>query len=201
MASKTAICNMAISHLAKGKEIADIATEKSEEASACRRFYDIAVDQVLRDFPWPFSTKIVALALIEENPTPEWSYAYRYPTDCHTVHKIFSGIRNDNRQTRVPYKIHRDDSGLRLLTDMEDARIEYTAKEIDPEIFPPDFTLALSFMIAFLVAPRLTSGDPFKLGDRAYRSYEMNLSTAKATAANEEQMEEEPDSEYIRERE
>ena len=47
MASSTEIANLALSHLGNGTEIADLETERSSEASACRRFYDVALAQVL----------------------------------------------------------------------------------------------------------------------------------------------------------
>ena len=76
--SKTEIANLAISHLGIGKTIANLELEKSQEAIACRRFYDTVRDSSLRDFPWPFAGKIQALALVSN----EWLYAYQYPSDC-----------------------------------------------------------------------------------------------------------------------
>ncbi len=199
--STTAIANLAISHLGIGKEIANLDTERSAEAQACRRFYETAREITLRDFAWPFATKINELGLVEEDPNDEWAFSYRYPTDCLTVRRILSGIRNDNRQSRVPYRVTRDSSGLLIYTDMEDAELEYTIDETDVSRFPADFVMALSFLLATYTAPRLTGGDPFKLGPRAMELYQLELSKARATAANEEQAEELPDAEMIRVRE
>jgi hypothetical protein len=199
--STTAIANLAISHLGIGKEIANLETERSSEAQACRRFYETARDVTLRDFPWPFATKINAIGLVEEDPNDEWGFSYRYPTDCLMLRRILSGLRNDNRQSRIPYRVTRDDSGLLIYTDAEDAELEYTIKETDVGRFPADFTMAFSFLLAGYVAPRLTGGDPFKLGQRALELYQIELSHARLTAMNEEQSEELPDSEFIRTRE
>lgn len=201
MASKTQICNLAISHIGVGKEIANVDTDKGDEASACRRYYETCRDVALRDFPWPFATVVESLALIEEDPNDEWAYSYRYPTDCILFRRILSGIRNDSRQTRVPFRIINDSSGRLIYCDAEDAVAEYTKKETNPDLYTPDFYLALSFLIAAHIAPRLTAGDPFKLGDRAARMYEIQISRAKAMAKNEEQVEEDPESEFIRGRE
>ena len=199
--SVTAICNMALSHLGVGTEIADLETESGEEAAACRRFYVVARDAVLRDFPWPFATKMATLALIETDPNDEWAYSYRYPTDSLSVRRIISGVRNDTRQSRVPYKIGQDSSGLLIYTDTEDAEMEYTVRMTDPSRYPPDFTTALSFLLASYIAPRLTAGDPFKMGNRAVEFYNVSIEKAQALAENEEQPEEAPDSEFIRGRE
>ncbi len=200
MASETEICNLALSHLNIGKEVANFETEKSEEASSCRRFYDTARDETLRDFPWPFATKFLTLALVATDPTTEWSYSYRYPTDCSFFRRILSGLRNDNRQTRVPYKISQDDVGLLVLTDTRDAVAEFTVKETDPSLYAADFIMAFSLRLAAMIAPRLTGGDPFKVGERALRLYQFEIQKARATAENEEQKEEPPESEFIRAR-
>jgi hypothetical protein len=197
MSTKTEIANIALSHLGVGREIANIETENSQEANAMRRFYDISREQVLRDFNWPFATKEVTLGLVSSNPTTEWTYAYRYPADALKLRRIFSGIRNDTRQTRVPYKLVRDNAGRLIYTDAVDACMEYTYAETDASRFTPDFVQALACRMAAYAAPRLTSGDPFKLGERAYKLYVYEITKAQATAANEVQDEEKPDAEWI----
>lgn len=200
MASKTEICNMALSHLGIGKEVSDIETESSEEAHACNRMYDVALETTLRDFNWPFANRVETLALVEEDPNSEWSYSYRYPVGCVKIKKILSGIRNDTRQSRVPYEFANDDSGQLIYTDQEDAEIKFTYLVDSPEFYPADFVMALSFRIAFLVAPRIAGGDPFKTGDRALALYRETIRVAQASAMEEEQSEEDVDSEFIRER-
>ena len=196
--SETEICNLAISHLGIGKEIANLETERSNEAAACRRFFETARDVTLRDFNWPFATKINELGLVEADPNDEWSFSYRYPTDCLKLRRILSGIRNDTRQSRVPYRVARDAAGLLIFTDTADAQVEYTIQEQTVSSFPPDFVMAFSFLLASYVAPRLTAGDPFKMGTRAIELYQVEISKAMAAAINEEQDEEYPDSEFIR---
>lgn len=201
MASKTGICNMALSHLGVGKNIANLDTDKGEEASVCRVFFETARDATLRDFAWPFANKSAALGLVEANPNDEWQYSYRYPSDCLKFIRIPSGTRNDTRQSRVPYKVSKDDAGKLLFTDMVDADGEYTVRITDPVFFTEDFVLALSLRIAAYIAPRITGGDPFKMGARAMQMYLVELSVARASALNEEQSEEDPQSEFIRARE
>lgn len=200
MATNTEISNLAISHLGISKEIANLDTEKSNEAAACRRFLPIAIEETLKAFAWPFATKFVALALVEENPTAEWAFAYQYPSDCLEFRRIISGIRNDNRQSRVPYRIVYGDKGTLIYTDKDLAEAEYTVRITDTSRFSSLFLIALSFRVAAFVAPRLTAGDPYKLGQAAMQNFVITISQAKAQAANEEQQEQEPDSEFIRAR-
>jgi hypothetical protein len=205
MASEVEIVNLALSHLGISKEIADLDTEKSDEARAGRRFYDICRDSTLRDFPWPFATKFLALGLIsdelEDSVEDEWDFSYRYPTDCAKIIRIRSGMADDTRQSRVTYKIAQDATGRLIYTNEEDASLEYTRLEDNPERFTSDFVMALSFRIASMMAPRLTAGDPYKLATRAYQMYTIELERAKATAINEGQVSEDVESEFIRGRE
>jgi hypothetical protein len=203
--SSTEICNLALSHLAQGQEIANLDTEKSDAAAACRRFYEIARDEMLRAFHWPFATKFAFLGLVEELDVDsaggsEWRYSYRYPVDCLKLRRILSGSRNDNRQSRVPYKIARDENGSLIYSDLEEAEVEYTVKVTEVIYFQPDFVMALSLLLAAYIAPRLTNGDPFRLGNRAVELHKMAYMHASANAVGEEQQEELPESEFIRAR-
>jgi hypothetical protein len=198
--SKTEICNIAISHLGSAKEIANIETEASQEAGACRRFYETALKATLRDFPWSFATKITDMQLVEEEPNDEWSYSYRYPSDCLRIRRILSGTRIDTNETRESYKISRDSSGLVIFSDKEDAQIEYTLYETDVLIYPEDFVIAFSYRLANLIAPRITSGDKFKLGAQALQYYMAEISRAESSSLNEQQADHHPDSEFIRAR-
>lgn len=201
MSSKTEICNLAISHLGVGKTIADVDTEQSEEALICRRYYSIVRDMTLSDFSWPFATKFATLALVTERPNNEWAYSYRYPDDCISITRILSGVRNDNRQSRISYKILRDNTGLLIYTDQVSAQIEYTAETDDPTFYPADYIMALSLRLASYIAAKITKGDPFGMGQKVLAMYYQEISRAQASAANEEQPDQRPDSEFIRIRE
>lgn len=200
MASQIEIYNLALSHLGIGKEVS-IVTERSQEALTLNRFYVPTRDAVLRAFLWPFATKEVALGLIEADPNSEWGFSYRYPSDCLFLRRFLSGIRNDNRQSRVPSKIASDSAGQLIYCDLEDAEVEYTARITDPGLYPADFELALALRLAAAAAPRLTGGDPFKLGAAALDLYRFQIAEAKAAAVSEQQDEEPPESELMRARE
>lgn len=204
MASSTEICNLALKHLGVGKAIANL-TEQSTEARLANSFYVTVRDATLRDFNWPFATKNSAPGLVTEigdalHPTDEWQYAYRYPSDCINMRRIESGIRNETNDQRIPYKISRDDSGRLLLTDQQNAKIEYTVKITSEEEFTADFVLAFSFHLALMMAPGLTGGDPYKVGERCERMYNFLMTKAQAQAANEEQPEALPEAGYIQAR-
>jgi len=88
-----------------------------------------------------------------------------------------------------------------IWTDQQNAEIEYSIRAENPQFYPADFVLAFSYLLAFLIAPRVTGGDQFKLGERAIKMYTLEISAANADNHNEEQQEEAPESEFIRTRE
>ena len=186
MASITDICNMAISHLGISKDIANVTTEQSAEAKACRRFLDIARETVLKDYNWPFATKMATLNLVEEDPNDEWAYSYRYPSDCLYARRILSGFRDDTDLTRIPYKITQDSTGILIYCDTENAILEYTLNTKNVDLFSSDFKFALSYRLAHYIAPRITAGDPFGLGDKALQKYVLEIQRASANAFNED---------------
>lgn len=200
MARSTEICNIAISHLGVSKEIADVDTEQSQEASACRRFYDDALKLLFRNFSWGFATKIAALALLEEDPNEEWLFSYAYPTDCARINKIQSGTVFDTRGSRIDYRLANNGSQRIIFTNQEDATAEYVELTEDDNLYPVDFKLAFSYLLAALIAPRVTKGDPFKLKTEMFEKFNKMLSEAKANGLNEEQWPQEPDGEFLRSR-
>lgn len=196
----TEVCNLSLGHLGVSQTISDVTMERSSAALVCRRFWDMAFKEALRDFNWSFANKIAALGLIEEDPNEEWAFSYQYPPDCMSALKIQSGIRNDSRDTRIPYKISTGDSGLVIYTDKEDAILEYTKEITNYGILPEDFKAALSLLLASYIAPTVTGGDPFQLGTRSYKLYLLSIAKAQVNSFNEQQEEELPDSEFIRSR-
>jgi len=186
MASQTSICNQAIRHLGSGKTIASI-TEASDEARACRAFYDSTLEEILAEYPWPFAKRFVTLSLVEEFDDGEWTFSYRYPTDCLYLHRLLSGSRQDSTDSKVDYVVLSDAAGRLIYTDLEDAELEYTTRATDPSLWPPLFTEAFGYKLAMKIAPSITAGDPFKLGDRATQHYVDAIDRARVNSANEQQ--------------
>ena len=201
MSSKTEMANLAISHLGQGKEIANVETEKSSEAATMRRLQPVVIEMFLKNFPYSFCNVTVALNLVESDPNDEWAFSYRVPTDCLKRLRILSGMRNDNRQTRVPFHVGKDDQGELIYTDQESAELEYIQFVDDPSKYPVDVFLAMSFLLAGLAAPRMLGEDPFKMGERAMKMYQYFKGQADAADVNDQQQEEPPEAEAVRARE
>lgn len=196
-ASKTEICNISLGHVGMGVEVADVDTERSAEARACRRFYDTALRATLRDFNWPFAVTFADLSLIEEEPNDDWGYSYGLPVDCMKIIKILSGVRNQTRNQKVPYELSHGDSYTQILTDQEDAVLKYVKYTDNTARYTHDFVLAFSWRLASYIAPKLTKGDPFKLKEHCLAMYSAELSMAKGNALNEEQPDQDADGELV----
>lgn len=188
MSSKTEICNLALSHVGVGNQISNLENEKSEEANTLKLMYPFALGYLLRNYRFPYFTKTVTLALVEEDPTSEWAYSYRMPNESARVLRIISGFKIDTPETRVQFTISSDESGYLIYTAQQEAQAEIVVNDPDPKFFPDDFTLALSYKLGMLICPRLSGGDVFKISERLSGFFDMYLRRALATAQNEEQL-------------
>lgn len=200
MASDTEIANLALGHIGVSQTIQDLTTDTTNEAKAINRYFDTARREILREINWPFATTTLALAEIEEDPTTEWGYSYSYPSDCIRAIRIFSGTRNETDTSWVAFRVH-DGGGVNVIyTDQDSACLEYTKDMTDPQLYPDDFKMAFSYLLAFYVAPTLMTGDPFKLRDAAGQLYRAWVRKAAANAYNESPRENKPKSAFVRSR-
>lgn len=212
VSSPTEICNLALGHVGHSKAIANLDVERSLAAQACRTYYVATLNEILAGIPWMFCKKFADLTLVTDftvlTTINEWSYAYRYPSDCIQFIRIVSPrLNNDTRQSRIPYTIAADATGLLIYTDWPAAgslitpQVEYQFLNSNVAVYPPDFVMAFSYLLASHMAPMVTAGDPFQLGPKAMAMYKISLENAQNFNLNEEQRPEEPQSEFVRARE
>ncbi len=191
---------MALGHLGSSATISS-ATEQSAEARACNTFWDTALKATIRDFKPSEVRAIKALSLVEEDPNDEWGFSYDYPSDVAIIHRILSGTRNDSRDSRVPYQVMINTAGRQLIfCDVDEAEIECTLNPSNIATLPADFILGLSLRLAAYIAPSVTKGDPFKLGQRALQLYAIEMKNAAVNSRNQNQPDREPESDHVRSR-
>ncbi|HEX7828649.1 MAG TPA: hypothetical protein VF787_03300 [Thermoanaerobaculia bacterium] len=232
IADKVSICNMALRHLGQSAGLVDFDNDQSAAGDACRTFYDQVIDEFLEDFPWTFATQFASPALVQgpsPQPTPEWPYSYRLPTDCLFMRRILPvgtpitisiagfpivassyGGRFETQESRVAFRLTSDDVGMLILTDFPPISattnqpqlpmIEYIKQQDDQTFYPPNFAQGVAAKLAFYMAPSLTGGDKFKLGDRAFKLYIFSMAKAVAREKDQEQPDMPVDSEFIRSR-
>jgi hypothetical protein len=188
------ICNMALGRLGISQFIGNLETERSNEAGTCRIFYESARDRVLEDFPWSFAKRTVELQDIG-TPPADWQYRYRYPNDCLFAREVQSSAGRSNPQTQFEVVEDEANGGLALCTDQEQARLVYTARIANSDLFSQLFIDALAWSLASDIAAPL-SATP-KMAESAANAYTSTLLKAAARNLNEGREQPEPESEFL----
>lgn len=201
--NKTTIVNIALGRIGSSKQVANVDTDRSNEAVQARTFFEPAVRFTLRDFPWPFATAYADLALVSGSSTEaannDWQYSFRLPPDCIFARRIAVEGVGRNNPNPPPFRTGRDEQGSLLFTDEPEVNLEYTTYVDDPEAFDDVFASALSWKLGADLAPALS-----RIKDMAktcMQMYQIDLTKAEARALNEGQDDVPQESEFVRARE
>jgi hypothetical protein len=110
MASKTDVCNLALMRMGVSQSLTNVDTDGTREALSCLVVFDKERDFVLRDFPWSRARAYATPTLATNFANPansDWTYAYRYPSDCLFVRRILTS--NGRQEVNPPaFVIGRD---------------------------------------------------------------------------------------------
>jgi hypothetical protein len=216
MASAIEIYNRALSRIGIDQFVGD-PDETSKAGTLFRLWYEPCRDTCLRDFPWNFASRVIALAELDGAPPPGWQYKYAYPVDCMMARAIAdaSGIRSlpvSYVQTcvmpcttfaRVPEPFVVMGEGTTsprriLCADLYQANLFYTAKIADPNQFDASFTTALEWLLASEIAsPFLGAPTGPQVAATTMQQYRMAVLSAKAQTLNESGQDIRPDSPAI----
>lgn len=164
MASEVEICNLALSHLGDSATVASIdPPEGSAQAEHCARFYSQARDTLLEMHSWGFASRRVKLAELEE-VWPQWAFAYARPADCVTALAVLpydaaGDYQNGMANLPQDFTCEIDSFGQQtILTNQPDAMLRYVSRMTDTTRYPMLFTMALSHMLASMLAGPLIKG-------------------------------------------
>jgi hypothetical protein len=203
MASYVEICNIALSHI-RGKSI-NALNESSIEAQQCSLHYLRLRDIVLRGVNWQFAKRTVVAQLLSDSPL-EWTYAYNYPNDCLKIRKVtgdfygddtVNGVASRARISQIQRQLEDPPFALENMsisgtdtkvigTDLPEARLIYTRKVTDPNLFDSDFEDAYAWLIAATIAIPVMGGDfGRKMREDALGMYRQMIIEAIATNGNE----------------
>lgn len=154
--NRTDICNMALSIVSRQR--IDSLEDTSEEAKTCALYYEHTRKRLLKMYNWGFARRLEKLALRREK-IPGWEYCYGYPEDCLTVQLLFDEENAEQREMeRQDFQIVTLTGNDRVIaTNVPLAWAEYTFDVKNTESFSPEFTEALTRMIAANIAIPLTS--------------------------------------------
>lgn len=177
MRTNTDICNMSLSYIAKSR-INSLA-DNTEEARQCKTFYDHCRQKLLREHNFGFAKRFAALALLDVT-VRGWKYAYAYPANCLSIRYLYTKEDADTK-TMLKHNFETfktSDGTLAIACNIKDALIEYTADELDSDIFTVDFVEALSRLLASYIALPLTGNS--NIADMQYQLFATGMQQAKA---------------------
>lgn len=183
MSSEVEICNLALSHLGDTATVASInPPEGSAQAEHCARYYPIARDTLLEMHTWSFATRRATLALLTET-MEQWLYIYAMPslvvsvisvlpplvTDDYSIPSSVSSSQTGYNPEIIPaaglyspqpFSIETLSTGDQVIcTNQESALLRYTTVITDPTKFSPLFTMALSHLLASMLAGPIIKGE------------------------------------------
>jgi hypothetical protein len=185
MASAVGICNVALSHIGDSANVTSIdPPDGSAQAGHCATFYPVALSALLEMASWGFATVRGALAPLTANPSTTWQFAYAYPADVVNVIAVLPQCALDdysanfgeqcpwnspqpdfanpaeNFYTPQPYATEQDGEGDQIiLTNVCGAVLRYTIQVDDTTKFSPLFVLALSYLLASMLAGPIIKGE------------------------------------------
>ena len=193
--TKEKIFNITLNHLGISA-IVQNTSEVNPRISVLNNYYDMALEQVMKDYDWNFfSCYTVLTPSTEKSPNPKFLYAYDYPNDCVAVRSVFDA--NGSEYKKLDITTSSNGSKL-ILCNVDRAKLKYTRKlktKTPEAYFTSEFVSALSFYLAFLTANTLTGNTGFQAN--MLQAYQTTLGRAKAMDANESEMRDEDEKTYI----
>ncbi len=136
------ICNIALIKLDNAARIESM-DEDYRPARLCNQFYIPVRDALLREHPWNFAQKRIALAKLAEVPAFGFTSKFTIPTDCLHVRQIY------------PDQEFVIESG-ELLTNADTANIIYTRRVENEAEFDACFVTSFAARLACEIAQPLT---------------------------------------------
>ena len=158
--SKIEIWNMALGHV--GTRTVASESENCEEARKCALYWNSARRQALRDYPFNWAQRRIALANVALPNVweGEYRYAYALPDGCLKLHKISSASSHGRR---APFRVVNNDGAALVLTDCPNAYADYTYDANTPTLWDDLFIGLLARRLACLIAVPLLKNNGSKV--------------------------------------
>lgn len=203
MTSEVEICNLALSEIRAGS--INSLDEASLAAQQCKLKYAFARDMLLRDAPWQFAHKLVALAETTDELF-NWARVYQYPSDCLQINRLVLNIREvesggelvasrlrvqgfpiPDLNDQVKYELFNIDDNRVIAANEKELRADYRARISDPNLFDSQFTQALVYLLSSQLAIPIAGGDVGRqLRSDNLAIYQQYLEAALASDLNEQ---------------
>jgi len=160
--SKTSIFNMAIARVGNKGDIQDADTDTSEEARACRLFYDQVVNAALRSYDWTFAKARAILSRSTDESSFEFDSIFDLPSDYMRQRHVYDDVEPTDI-SNFSYSIEGNQIFMnRLLSSVGESttiNFKYIKRETNTGRWDPMFTEIVILNLAIKIAPKLTD-DP-----------------------------------------
>ncbi|NAW60066.1 MULTISPECIES: hypothetical protein [unclassified Vibrio] len=153
MLSKTEICNIALGRAQHTQRVANIDTENSLAAEMCRQYWKVSIESVLEGISPSFAQRIERLALLPNQINKQYDNVYILPDDCLAPLKVVTADYRASRKYNASHEIDfikgQSDDGKNktIQTDIDNAYLLYTTRNVDTHMFDPTFVTALTFLM------------------------------------------------------
>lgn len=194
MASQIDIYNLALGFIGVSETV-DSLEERSKNRLACGRFWELARDTVLAQFPWPFATKYATLAALPQTTRP-YLFTYQYPTDCLKAMFFTNAIGTQpDEKYQARFETSYGDGGQVILSSEAAPVLAYVVRVEDVGRFPPLFVEALAYKLASMIAMPISNTRA--IAETNAQLYTQAVQEAWASALNESNFATTRESEYI----
>jgi len=192
-----AIYNMAVGRVGISQFVQSI-EEKSNIAITCGVFFENCRDRVLAAFPWNFAKRVAPLTDIGAPPNG-WRYRYNYPNDCIKARAVVPTLDMTTSpfitkemirygySDSFPFQVVENEAnnGNAIVSNLPTPFLWYTARVQNLNVWTPDATSALGWLLASEIAGPLSAqanytkiaGDTYILAIREAGTNSLNEGT------------------------
>lgn len=143
MTSSTDIVNYALRAL--GANRITSLTDGTPNANAANDIYEMTRDHVLRQHPWNFATMRAPLAELDDGPSFGFDHQHALPSDWIRTISVHD---NDAGLGTIEFKEEVYENQKVIVSDSDTVYLRYVGRVTDPNLYPPDFVVALAVALA-----------------------------------------------------
>lgn len=185
MYTKAKIFNLALGALLLQRQVANADTDQSNEAKVLNQHWDVAFRSTLEDLDLdscsqPSPLELMVTFDLNASPTPQWLYAYKYPSNCAFFRRINSTARVDCRTTHIPKRVGLYNGSKVIFTDEINAVAEIIPTDLSLTVLSATAGLCIAYRLALLAAPLATGKGAAKLVEQIGKNYVVTKAEAQA---------------------
>lgn len=176
--TKVQIYNLALGALLLTRRVNDLDADQSTEAKVLNTHWDVAFSSTLEDLDLDATSSLKTLEFSVANPTTQWLYGYKYPTDCAFMRRIVSSVLKDTRSTQIPRRIATINGNKLILCNEDSAVAEYISTDVPLSSLSANAGLAVAYKLAMLSSALIAGKGANKVKEDISKMYLLARSDA-----------------------